>query len=80
VWFLPLEIGIVRSPFGIAHFLEGNLFAVVKSVEPNKPTDAKGVYWETAHIFVDPADEYHMDDHVTVLICYFIISRRKRKK
>jgi hypothetical protein len=56
------------------------LFAVVKFVEPNKPTDAKGVYWETTHIFVDPADEYHMDDHVTVLICYFIISRRKWKK
>ncbi|KAI3798425.1 hypothetical protein L1987_33700 [Smallanthus sonchifolius] len=48
------KTGIVHLPFGKANFLEEdliiNLLAAVKSVETNKPTGAKGVYWKSAHI------------------------------
>ncbi|CAH1419927.1 unnamed protein product [Lactuca virosa] len=48
------KTGIVHLPFGKASFSEEdltiNLLAAVKSVETNKPTGAKGVYWKSAHI------------------------------
>ncbi|PWA81764.1 ribosomal protein L1p/L10e family [Artemisia annua] len=48
------KTGIVHLPFGKANFSEEdlliNLLAAVKSVETNKPTGAKGVYWKSAHI------------------------------
>ncbi|XP_024977539.1 50S ribosomal protein L1, chloroplastic [Cynara cardunculus var. scolymus] len=48
------KTGIVHLPFGKANFSEEdlltNLMAAVKSVESNKPTGAKGVYWKSAHI------------------------------
>ncbi|CAK9152293.1 unnamed protein product [Ilex paraguariensis] len=48
------KTGIVHLPFGKANFSEEdlllNLLAAVKSVEANKPSGAKGVYWKSAHI------------------------------
>ncbi|KAF9675556.1 hypothetical protein SADUNF_Sadunf09G0044400 [Salix dunnii] len=48
------KTGIVHIPFGKADFSEedllANLLAAVKSVEANKPSGAKGVYWKSAHI------------------------------
>lgn len=48
------KTGIVHLRFGKADFAEEdlleNLLAVVKSVESNKPSGAKGVYWKSAHI------------------------------
>ncbi|XP_011047354.1 PREDICTED: 50S ribosomal protein L1, chloroplastic-like [Populus euphratica] len=48
------KTGIVHIPFGKADFSEEdllvNLLAAVKSVEANKPSGAKGVYWKSAHI------------------------------
>ncbi|KAJ1400264.1 Ribosomal protein L1, bacterial-type [Sesbania bispinosa] len=48
------KTGIVHLPFGKADFSEEdllvNLLAAVKSVEANKPSGAKGVYWKSAHI------------------------------
>ncbi|KAL8171496.1 hypothetical protein V2J09_023300 [Rumex salicifolius] len=48
------KTGIVHLPFGKADFPEEdlleNLLAVIKSVETNKPTGAKGVYWKSAHV------------------------------
>ncbi|KAK7835527.1 50s ribosomal protein l1 [Quercus suber] len=48
------KTGIVHLPFGKAVFPEEdlivNLLAAVKSVESNKPSGAKGVYWKSAHI------------------------------
>ncbi|KAK9123216.1 hypothetical protein Sjap_012818 [Stephania japonica] len=48
------KTGIVHLPFGKADFSEEdllvNLIAAVKSVEANKPSGAKGVYWKSAHI------------------------------
>lgn len=48
------KTGIVHLPFGKADFSEDdlliNLLAAVKSVEANKPSGAKGVYWKSAHI------------------------------
>ncbi|KAJ9685615.1 hypothetical protein PVL29_017595 [Vitis rotundifolia] len=48
------KTGIVHLPFGKADFSEedllANLIAAVKSVETNKPSGAKGVYWKSAHI------------------------------
>ncbi|XP_022948661.1 50S ribosomal protein L1, chloroplastic-like [Cucurbita moschata] len=48
------KTGIVHLPFGKADFSEEdllvNLLAAIKSVETNKPTGAKGVYWKSAHI------------------------------
>ncbi|GMY22550.1 50S ribosomal protein L1, chloroplastic [Fagus crenata] len=48
------KTGIVHLPFGKADFPEEdlvtNLLAAVKSVEANKPSGAKGVYWKSAHI------------------------------
>ncbi|KAL8154995.1 large ribosomal subunit protein uL1c [Apium graveolens] len=48
------KTGIVHLPFGKANFSEEdllvNLLAAVKSVESNKPSGAKGVYWKSAHI------------------------------
>ncbi|KAI3776219.1 hypothetical protein L1987_45992 [Smallanthus sonchifolius] len=46
------KTGIVHLPFGKANFSEEdliiNLLAAVKSVETNKPSGAKGVYWKSA--------------------------------
>ncbi len=48
------KTGIVHIPFGKADFSEEdllvNLIAAVRSVETNKPSGAKGVYWKSAHI------------------------------
>ncbi|XP_078435325.1 ribosomal protein L1p/L10e family [Wolffia australiana] len=48
------KTGIVHIPFGKANFTEEdliiNLIAAIKSVETNKPSGAKGVYWKSAHI------------------------------
>ncbi|XP_047945512.1 50S ribosomal protein L1, chloroplastic-like [Salvia hispanica] len=48
------KTGIVHLPFGKADFSEedliANFLAAVKSVESNKPTGAKGVYWKSAHV------------------------------
>eukprot|EP01018_Ginkgo_biloba_P028986 Gb_16169 [translate_table: standard] len=48
------KTGIVHVPFGKTDFPEEdlltNLVAAVKSVDANKPSGAKGVYWKTAHI------------------------------
>lgn len=48
------KTGIVHLPFGKANFpdedLIENLIAAIKSVEANKPTGAKGVYWKSAHV------------------------------
>ncbi|KAF2319639.1 hypothetical protein GH714_017788 [Hevea brasiliensis] len=48
------KTGIVHIPFGKVDFSEEdllvNLLAAVRSVESNKPSGAKGVYWKSAHI------------------------------
>ncbi|XP_020268369.1 50S ribosomal protein L1, chloroplastic [Asparagus officinalis] len=48
------KTGIVHLPFGKANFpdedLIANLMAAIRSVETNKPSGAKGVYWKSAHI------------------------------
>ncbi|KAK4424937.1 50S ribosomal protein L1, chloroplastic [Sesamum alatum] len=48
------KTGIVHIPFGKADFSEEdltvNFLAAMKSVETNKPSGAKGVYWKSAHI------------------------------
>ncbi|KAL0533185.1 hypothetical protein IC582_030400 [Cucumis melo] len=48
------KTGIVHLPFGKANFSEEdlliNLLAAIKSIETNKPSGAKGVYWKSAHI------------------------------
>lgn len=48
------KTGIVHLPFGKANFsdedLTENLMAAIKSVEANKPSGAKGVYWKSAHV------------------------------
>ncbi|CAN4110303.1 unnamed protein product [Withania somnifera] len=48
------KTGIVHLPFGKANFSEEDLIinfvAAVKSVEANKPSGAKGVYWKSAHV------------------------------
>ncbi|KAK7312104.1 hypothetical protein VNO77_35701 [Canavalia gladiata] len=48
------KTGIVHLPFGKADFPEDdllvNLLAAIKSIEANKPSGAKGVYWKSAHI------------------------------
>lgn len=48
------KTGIVHLPFGKADFSEEdlltNLLSAIKSVEANKPSGAKGVYWKSAHI------------------------------
>ncbi|CAI9769734.1 unnamed protein product [Fraxinus pennsylvanica] len=48
------KTGIVHLPFGKVDFSEEdlviNFIAAVKSVEANKPSGAKGVYWKSAHI------------------------------
>lgn len=48
------KTGIVHIPYGKTSFSEEdliiNLLATVRSVEANKPSGAKGLYWKTAHI------------------------------
>ncbi|XP_073270558.1 large ribosomal subunit protein uL1c [Primulina huaijiensis] len=48
------KTGIVHIPYGKTSFSEEdliiNLLATVRSVEANRPSGAKGVYWKTAHI------------------------------
>ncbi|KAL6562836.1 ribosomal protein L1 [Orobanche hederae] len=48
------KTGIVHLPFGKADFSEEdlmiNVLAAAKSVEANKPSGARGVYWKSAHI------------------------------
>lgn len=48
------KTGIVHIPFGKADFPEEdllvNLLAAIKSIEANKPSGAKGVYWKSAHV------------------------------
>ncbi|GAV75399.1 Ribosomal_L1 domain-containing protein [Cephalotus follicularis] len=48
------KTGIVHIPFGKVNFPEEdlivNFLAAVKSIEANKPSGAKGVYWKSAHL------------------------------
>uniref|UniRef100_A0A2P2J8T5 Ribosomal protein n=2 Tax=Rhizophora mucronata TaxID=61149 RepID=A0A2P2J8T5_RHIMU len=48
------KTGIVHIPFGKIDFTEEdlliNFLAIVRSLEVNKPSGAKGVYWKSAHI------------------------------
>ncbi|KAK1277598.1 hypothetical protein QJS04_geneDACA016907 [Acorus gramineus] len=48
------KTGIVHLSFGKMSFSDEdlivNLFAAIRSIETNKPTGAKGVYWKSAHI------------------------------
>lgn len=48
------KTGIVHIPFGKTDFpdedLLTNLIAAVNSVDANKPSGAKGIYWKTAHL------------------------------
>lgn len=48
------KTGIVHLPFGKVNFsnedLMENFLAAVKSIEANKPSGAKGVYWKSAHV------------------------------
>ncbi|KAL6842218.1 hypothetical protein ACP4OV_027981 [Aristida adscensionis] len=48
------KTGIVHIPFGKVDFpeedLTANFMAVVRSVERNKPSGAKGIYWKTAYL------------------------------
>ncbi|CAA2952076.1 50S ribosomal L1, chloroplastic [Olea europaea subsp. europaea] len=48
------KTGIVHLPFGKVDFSEEdlmiNFLAAAKSVEANKPSGAKGVYWKSAHV------------------------------
>ncbi|XP_023529153.1 50S ribosomal protein L1, chloroplastic-like [Cucurbita pepo subsp. pepo] len=48
------KTGIVQLPFGKPDFSKEdlliNLLAAIKSVETDKPSGAKGVYWKSAHI------------------------------
>ncbi|KAL3537502.1 hypothetical protein ACH5RR_000868 [Cinchona calisaya] len=48
------KTGIVHLPFGKVDFSEEdlveNFLAAARSVEANKPSGAKGVYWKSAHI------------------------------
>ncbi|KAG2619574.1 hypothetical protein PVAP13_3NG121700 [Panicum virgatum] len=48
------KTGIVHIPFGKVDFPEedliSNFMAVVRSVERNKPSGAKGIYWKTAYL------------------------------
>ncbi|EXB95295.1 50S ribosomal protein L1 [Morus notabilis] len=48
------KTGIVHLPFGKIDFPEEdlivNLIAAIKSIEANKPSGAKGVYWKSAHV------------------------------
>ncbi|CAL5094714.1 unnamed protein product [Urochloa decumbens] len=48
------KTGIVHIPFGKVDFPEEdlitNFMAVVRSVERNKPSGAKGIYWKTAYL------------------------------
>ncbi|CAL5380185.1 unnamed protein product [Camellia sinensis] len=46
------KTGIVHLPFGKSDFSEEDLLVnlLAKSVETNKPSGAKGVYWKSAHI------------------------------
>ncbi|GMH04405.1 hypothetical protein Nepgr_006244 [Nepenthes gracilis] len=48
------KTGIVHLPFGKTDFSEEdllvNLLATIKSVDANKPSGAKGMYWKSAHI------------------------------
>lgn len=48
------KTGIVHIPFGKTGFSDHDLLqnfqAVVKSVEANKPSGAKGLYWKSAHV------------------------------
>ncbi|THU55346.1 hypothetical protein C4D60_Mb11t05600 [Musa balbisiana] len=48
------KTGIVHLPFGKINFSDEdlivNLVAAVRSIEANKPSGAKGVYWKSAHI------------------------------
>eukprot|EP00252_Welwitschia_mirabilis_P021118 TRINITY_DN531_c0_g1_i2.p1 TRINITY_DN531_c0_g1~~TRINITY_DN531_c0_g1_i2.p1 ORF type:complete len:243 (+),score=44.05 TRINITY_DN531_c0_g1_i2:110-838(+) len=48
------KTGIVHIPFGKTNFAEEdlliNLIAAVKSVDSNKPSGARGIYWKSAYI------------------------------
>ncbi|XP_077241684.1 ribosomal protein L1p/L10e family [Tasmannia lanceolata] len=48
------KTGIVHLPFGKTSFSDEdlliNLVAAIKSVETNKPSGAKGVYWKSAYV------------------------------
>ncbi|XP_062179768.1 large ribosomal subunit protein uL1c-like [Phragmites australis] len=48
------KTGIVHIPFGKVDFPEedliANFMAVVRSVERNKPSGAKGIYWKTVYL------------------------------
>ncbi|KAM0838082.1 hypothetical protein ACQ4PT_061218 [Festuca glaucescens] len=48
------KTGIAHIPFGKVNFPEedliANFMAVVRSIERNKPSGAKGIYWKTAYV------------------------------
>ncbi|GAB2232760.1 hypothetical protein Droror1_Dr00011814 [Drosera rotundifolia] len=57
--------GIVHLPFGNVQFLEEdlleNFLAAVKSVEDNRPSGAKKVYWRSAYICTSMGPSIKLD-------------------
>lgn len=59
------KTGIAHIPFGKTDFAEedllANLIAASKSVEANRPTGAKGIYWKSAYICATMGPSIRLD-------------------